>query len=111
MNLFLLTDTAAAPAQQPTNYWMLALYLVFFGALMYFLIFLPQKKREKKTKQMLETLEVGKTITTIGGMVGKVINIQDDEVTIESGIERTVVKFKKWAIKDIEVPPTDAITK
>jgi len=101
MNLFMMTET---PAAQPPNYWMLAIYLVFFGALMYFLIFLPQKKREKKTRQMLETLVVGSVVTTIGGMVGKVINIQDDEITIESGIEKTVVKFKKWAVKDIATP-------
>lgn len=99
-----LTDTATTAPAGGTNYWLLAIYLVFFGALMYFLIFRPQKKREKKTKLMLGALVVGSVITTIGGMVGRVVNIIDDEITIETGIEKTLVKFKKWAIKDIVTP-------
>lgn len=79
-------------------------YLLFFVGIMYFMIFLPQKKREKKTKQMLETLQVGNNVTTIGGIYGKVINIKDDEVTIESGVEKTKMQFKKWAIKEVDKP-------
>lgn len=77
-------------------------YIVFFIAIMYFLIFLPQKKREKKAKEMLNSLQEGSTITTIGGISGRVINIKDDDVTIESGIERTKILIKRWAVKDIE---------
>jgi preprotein translocase subunit YajC len=106
---FILSLATSTPA--PTsgglgggNTWLLLGYIVFFGALMYFLIFLPQKRREKKTKQMLDTLMVGSVVTTIGGMVGTVININEDEVTVESGITKTQVKFKKWAVKDISNP-------
>ena len=107
MNLMFLADVTATPAPagaSPNSTWLLVGYIVFFGALMYFLIFLPQKRREKKTKQMLETIQVGSTVTTIGGMVGTVINIIDDDVTIETGVRKTEVKFKKWAIKDISNP-------
>ena len=84
------------------NYGSLIVYLVFFIGLMYFMIIAPQKKREKKTKEMLNTLQVGSNVTTVGGIMGKVINIKDDEVTIESSIEKTQIKVKKWAVKDIE---------
>jgi preprotein translocase subunit YajC len=76
-------------------------YLVFFIGIMYLLIFLPQKKRDKKAKAMLSALQVGESVVTIGGISGKVINIKDDEVTIESGVEKSKINMKKWAIKEV----------
>ena len=80
------------------------LYIAFFIGIMYLLIFLPQKRRDKKNKEMLNALTVGSNITTIGGIAGKIINIKDDEVTIESGIENTKILVMRWAIKDVERP-------
>ncbi len=80
------------------------LYIAFFIGIMYLLIFLPQKRRDKKNKEMLNTLTVGSNITTIGGITGKIVNIKDDELTIESGIENTKILIKRWAIKDVEKP-------
>jgi len=79
-------------------------YLLFFVVVMYLLIFLPQKRRDKKAKQMLGALQVGNSIVTIGGVSGKVINIKDDEVTIETSVEKTRMNFKKWAIKEVIKP-------
>lgn len=79
-------------------------YLVFFIGIMYLLIFLPQKKRDKKAKTMLDALQVGNAIITIGGIAGKVINIKDDEVTIETGVEKTKINIKKWAVKEVAKP-------
>jgi preprotein translocase subunit YajC len=80
------------------------LYIAFFIGIMYLLIFLPQKRRDKKAKEMLNALTVGSNITTIGGITGKIINIKEDEITIESGIENTKILVKRWAIKDVEKP-------
>jgi preprotein translocase subunit YajC len=77
--------------------------VVVFG-LMYVILILPQKKKEKKTKEMLNALEVGNNVVTIGGIIGKVVNIKDDEVTLESGIEKSKIKVKRWAVKDVEKP-------
>ena len=77
------------------------IYVVFFAALMYFMIFLPQRKRDKKAKELMSSLVVGDNITTIGGVYGKIVNIKDDEVTVETSIEKTQIVFKKWAIKDV----------
>lgn len=79
----------------------LIIYVVFFAALMYFMIFLPQKRKNKKTKEMLDSLQVGSTIVTIGGIAGKIVNIKDDEITIETSIEKTKMDFKKWAVRDV----------
>lgn len=80
------------------------LFLVVPLGLMYFILIVPQRKKEKKQKQLIEGAIVGDTITTIGGVVGKVVNIKDDEVTIETSVERSKVTFKKWAIKDVNKP-------
>lgn len=86
------------------NTTMLIAYVVFFGALMYFMIFLPQKRRDKKARELMGGLQVGNTVTTIGGMTGKVLNLKDDEVTIETSVEKTQIVFKKWAIKEVQKP-------
>lgn len=79
-------------------------YLVFFIVIMYLLIFLPQRRRDKKSKQMLNELQAGNIVVTIGGVSGKVINIKDDEVTVETGVEKTKINFKKWAVKEVIKP-------
>ena len=79
-------------------------YLVFFGAIMYLLIYMPQKRKDKKAKELMNSLQVGHRVTTHSGIVGKVINIKDDVVTLESGVERTQIELKKWAIRDVDKP-------
>ena len=83
---------------------MLIAYVVFFGTLMYFMIFLPQRRRDKKAKEMLSDLQHGNEVVTIGGISGKVVNIKDDEVAVETSVEKTQIVFKKWAIKEVRKP-------
>jgi len=82
----------------------LIIYIVFIVGIMYLLIFLPQKKRDKKMKEMVNSLKVGDKVVTIGGVSGKVVNIKDDEVIIETGVEKTKIALKNWAIKEIDKP-------
>lgn len=77
--------------------------ILIFG-LMYVMLILPQRKKEKKTREMLNALQVGTNIVTIGGIMGKIINIKDDELTLETGIEKSKVKIKRWAVKEVEKP-------
>ncbi len=86
------------------NLFVLLGYIVFFAALMYFMIIMPQKKRDKKAREMMDTLQVGYKASTIGGIVGKIINIKDDEVTVETSVEKTQIVVKKWAIKESVKP-------
>lgn len=71
---------------------------------MYLIIFLPQKRRDKKAKEMLNAMQVGNSVVTIGGVSGKVVNIKDDEITIETGVEKAKINFKKWAVKEVVKP-------
>jgi len=87
-----------------TSIWGTVIWFVFIIGIMYLLIFLPQKKKDKKAKAMLNAMQVGNNVVTIGGITGKVINIKDDEITIETGVEKAKINFKKWAIKDVIAP-------
>ena len=78
--------------------------MILLFVVMYVILILPQKRREKKTREMLNALKVGEKVTTIGGVTGKIINIKDDEITVETSVEKTQLVFKKWAIKEVEAP-------
>ncbi len=77
------------------------LFIPLVLVLMYFMLIRPQKKREKETAQMRNALEIGDEIVTIGGIIGRVVNIKDDDIiTIETGSDKTKVKIRKWAIQE-----------
>lgn len=76
-------------------------YVVIFGVF-YFLVIRPQRKKDKETKAMLNSLKVGDEILTIGGIYGKIINIKDDILTIEVGADKTKLKIARWAVRNIE---------
>lgn len=105
MFLAAIAEGTAASAGQAGMSWVgVIAYILFFVVVMYLLIFLPQKRRDKKSKEMINAVQVGNQIVTIGGIAGKVINIKDDEVTIETGVERSKLNLKKWAIKEVIKP-------
>jgi preprotein translocase subunit YajC len=75
------------------------IFMVGLMVVMYLVMFLPQKKREKEIKKMRSNLEVGDIVVTECGIVGKIISVKDiDTVTIESGADKTRLKFKRWAV-------------
>ncbi len=105
-NLMLLADDATATATEGSGGILGALVsflpLILIVALMYFMMIRPQKKRQKEEQNMRNNLRVGDELTTIGGIKGRVVNIKDDTVTIESGADRTKLQFMKWAIQTVE---------
>ncbi len=76
------TDAAAAPAG---GGWTMIIMLVVMFALFYFLLIMPQKKKEKQFKSMMEQLKPGDKIVTIGGIMGKVVTVNDQTVEILTG--------------------------
>jgi len=81
--------------------------LILLFVIMYFILIRPQRKREKQTQEMINNAIVGDKVITIGGITGKIINIKDDEFTIESGNDRTKITIKKWAVKEVVKPISD----
>lgn len=71
---------------------------IAFLAIFYLFIIRPQKKKEKEIKEMRSKLSVSDNVVTIGGISGRVVKIKDQDVTIETGADRTKIVLKKWAI-------------
>ncbi len=78
------------------------LTIVIFMAIFWFLIIRPQKKKDQQTKSMQDSLAKGDKIITIGGIVGTVISVKDEDVVIETGSDKAKLVFKKWAIGAVE---------
>ncbi len=70
--------------------------------LLYFMIYRPQKKQEKKDAEMRKNLEIGDQVTTIGGVIGRVVAIKDDSFVLETGSDRVKIRFTKTAIGAVE---------
>ena len=83
------------------------LMVVAMVAIFYFLLYRPQKKQERETTQMRNSLEVGDEITTIGGIIGEVVSIKGETVTIETGKERSKIRILRSAVKSIDVKAGD----
>ena len=84
--------------------------LLIFGGfivLMYFMMIRPQKKREKEDAAMRDALAVGDEVTTIGGIIGKVVAIKDETFVLETTKERTKIRFLKGAIRSVDVRIAD----
>ena len=75
---------------------------------MYFFTIRPQKKQEKMINDMRNNLQVGDEITTIGGIIGKIISIRDETVLIETGHDRTKIRILRSAVKNVDVKAEDA---
>ena len=77
--------------------------IVLMFALLYFMLIRPEKKRKQQAQQMRDGLKKGDTITTIGGIIGKVVSIDKDTFVIETSEDRVRVQFAKWALSTVVV--------
>lgn len=79
------------------NYSMIII-LVVMVAVFYFMIIRPEKKKKKEEEQLRSSLKVGDKITTIGGIVGKVVDLKDDNIVIETSMDRVRMELAKWSV-------------
>lgn len=93
----ILLQMASGSGTSGNSYTMLIVMVAVF-ALMYFMMIRPQKKRQKEEQEMRSSVEIGDEIITIGGIVGKVVTIREEDIVIETGADRTKIKFQRWAI-------------
>lgn len=66
-----------------------------------------QKKRDKEAQDMRDSLQVGDEVTTIGGIIGKVVSIKDETFVLETTKEKTHIRFLKGAIRSVDVRIAD----
>ena len=81
--------------------------LVVMLAIFYFLLIRPENKRKKKAQEMRDGLKKGDTVTTIGGIVGRVVHANKDTLIIETSEDRVRVEVTRWAISTTGVQTTD----
>lgn len=79
------------------------LYVVVFFLIFYFMLIRPQQKKNKELKNMRDNISTGDEIVTIGGMVGQVVSVMDEDVVIRVRPSGTELTFKKWAVGSIVV--------
>lgn len=75
----------------------LLMMVIMFG-IMYFMLIRPENKRKKEAEQMRSSVRNGDQITTIGGIVGTVVNIKENKIVIETGADQVRIELEKWAI-------------
>lgn len=88
--------------------WTMIIMLVVLLAVMYFVMIRPQKKQEQEQNNMRNNLAVGDEITTIGGIIGKIVSIKEETCVIETSHERTKIRILKSAVSRVDVKAEDA---
>jgi preprotein translocase subunit YajC len=94
---------------QMEQYGTTIIMIVVLVVVFYFFLIRPENKKKKKLAEMRSSLSIGDDVTTIGGIIGKVVACDKDTVTFETGEDRVRIQVTKWAISTIgkatEEPP------
>ena len=77
--------------------------IVLLFAVMYFFMIRPENKRKKQAEEMRNGLKKGDVITTIGGIVGKVVMVNPNTIVIETSDDRVRLELTKWAVSQVGV--------
>ena len=88
-----LTGTPAGSSMGATVIMLIAMVAIF-----YFMLIRPENKRKKEAEQLRSSVKEGDKITTIGGIVGTVVNVKEDKFVIETGADQVRIEFQKWAL-------------
>jgi len=93
------TTTTAASSD---SIFTLVVPMVLMFAVFYFLLIRPQRKKDKKVKDMLSQIKVGDRISTIGGIFGTITGLKDDTIELTVGKDNVKLIMARWAIRQVE---------
>ena len=99
-----LTDTTGAGGGMTSTIIMLVVMVGVF----YFMLIRPENKRKKEAENMRSSLKVGDKITTIGGIIGTVVNVKEDKIVIETSADQVRIEMTKWAVSTNETATENA---
>ena len=99
-----LTSPASAAGGMTSSIIMIVAML----AVCYVMLIRPENKRKKEAEQMRSSVKTGDKITTIGGIVGVVVNVKEDKIVLETGADQVRIEFVKWAISTNETAAENA---
>lgn len=88
--------------------WVTIIMLVAVFVVFYFFGIRPQKKQEKEVATMRNNLQVGDEITTIGGIIGKIVSIKEETCVIETSRDGTKIRILKSAVSRVDVKAEDS---
>jgi preprotein translocase subunit YajC len=96
--LYFLESTTGTGAEPMNMGGSTIIMLVVMVAIFYFMLIRPENKRKKEAEQMRSSLKVGDKITTIGGIMGKVVHVDGDKFVMETGADQVRIELAKWAL-------------
>ena len=95
------TEAGIPTAGFISQYSPILMIVLMFGV-MYFFMIRPENKKKKEIAKMRSELTAGDEITTIGGIVGKITTVRDEELTIVSSSDGTKIRIKRWAVSTVD---------
>ena len=101
MLYFLETTTTGTDASTGGLLSMLPMLLIMVGVF-YFMLIRPENKRKKEAEQMRSSVKTGDQGTTIGGIVGTVVDVKSEKFVLETGADQVRIEFAKWALSTNE---------
>lgn len=102
LHSFLLAEGSNAASS-----WIMIGSFVLIAVVFYFVLIRPQRKQEKQANEMRNALQVGDEITTIGGIIGEIVSIKEETITIETSRDRTKIRFLRSAVRSVDVRAED----
>ena len=103
VNFLTAAEGAAAGGMMSTVIMMVAMLGIF-----YFMLIRPENKRKKEAEQMRSSVRKGDKITTIGGIVGTVVDVKENNVVVETSADQVRIELAKWAISSNETAAENA---
>ena len=105
-NFLFLLDTAAGEGGG-TPWWSTLILIAVLILVFWLFMIRPQKKQEQRDSAMRDALAVGDEVTTIGGIIGKVVSIKGETFVLETTRDKTKIRFLKAAIRSVDVKAED----
>ena len=99
--MYLFLESAAGTAAAGSSASMILMFVVLI-AVFYFFMIRPENKRKKQAENMRNSLKKGERITTIGGLVGRIVQVNDATVVFETSEDRVRIEVAKWGIQSAE---------
>ncbi|MBE6717572.1 MAG: preprotein translocase subunit YajC [Ruminococcaceae bacterium] len=93
------TGTAADGTANKSSSIGMIVMMVGLMVVMYFVMIRPQKKKQQEEQKLRDSVQIGDEVTTIGGINGRVVTVKEDSIVLETGADRTKLKFMRWAIQ------------
>ena len=105
--LAFLLDTTGTPDNLGDGMGFTWIIMILMLVGMWFFTSRSQKKKDQEAQNMRDSLQVGDEVTTIGGIIGKVVSIKDETFVLETTKEKTHIRFLKGAIRSVDVRVAD----